>query len=265
MNFLNRLPNSAIEVSALGLGTVKFGRDQGVKYPQGFVIPDDMEVRNILAVAREQGIRLLDTAPAYGTSEERLGRLLGNRHDWVICTKVGEEFENGRSRFDFSAAHARFSVERSLKRLNTDCLDIVLIHSDGRDEEILAHEGCVEALRRCQEEGLVRLVGMSAKSDAGGAAAARLLDLVMVTWNLEQQDREAVRAARAHRKGVLVKKGLMSGHLGTGGRDPVLASLEGIFAESGINSVIVGTINPVHLLHNVAMAKRALENVESGP
>ena len=257
MNFLRPLAGTGIEVSALGLGTVKFGRDQGVKYPRAFRIPDDGEVRGLLSVAREQGINLLDTAPAYGSSEERLGSLLEHRRDWVIATKVGEEFENGLSRFDFSAAHTRFSVERSLKRLNTDYLDIVLIHSDGRDEEILRSSGCLEELRRCRDAGLVRAIGMSVKTIAGGLLAARETDLVMVTWNLEQQDREVVKYAREHGKGVLVKKGLMSGHLAAAGRDPVLESLEFIFREPGIGSVIVGTIDPVHLLHNVEMAKKA--------
>src|SRR5690554_1331134 len=136
MSFIHRLPGSDLEISALGLGTVKLGRNQGVKYPSGFELPSDEEVRHLLALAREQGIRLLDTAPAYGSSEERLGRLLERRQDWVIATKVGEEFENGRSSFDFSAAHTRFSIERSLRRLRTDYLDIALIHSDGNDVDI---------------------------------------------------------------------------------------------------------------------------------
>src|SRR5690606_4020372 len=144
--------------------------------------PNDAEVRDQLALARDLGINLLDTAPAYGSSEERLGALLDRRSDWVIATKVGEEFEDGRSRFDFSAEHTRLSVERSLRRLRTDYLDIVLIHSDGNDEGILLSSGCVEALRRCQDEGKIRLIGMSAKSINGGILAVRDLDLAMVTF-----------------------------------------------------------------------------------
>ncbi|MEC8588334.1 MAG: aldo/keto reductase, partial [Pseudomonadota bacterium] len=48
------------------------------------------------------------------------------RQDWVIGTKVGEEFSAGKSHFDFSGAHTRDSVERSLRRLKTDYLDLVL-------------------------------------------------------------------------------------------------------------------------------------------
>ena len=71
-----RLGRTGIEVGVLGLGTVKFGRDQGLKYPRGFTIPDDRAVRALLDLARDLGINLLDTAPAYGDSEARLGRLL---------------------------------------------------------------------------------------------------------------------------------------------------------------------------------------------
>ncbi len=60
-----------------------------MKYPSGFRIPDDDEARMLLKLARDLGINLIDTAPAYGRSEERLGPLLrGQRQDWVIVSKV---------------------------------------------------------------------------------------------------------------------------------------------------------------------------------
>jgi aryl-alcohol dehydrogenase-like predicted oxidoreductase len=145
-----RLGSTAITVSLLGLGTVKLGRDTGVRYPRPFRIPDDAAAGRLLARARDLGIDLIDTAPAYGASEERLGRLLaGQRDAWVIVTKVGEEFENGRSRHDFTPEHVRFSVERSLRRLATDRLDVVLIHSDGDDVAILDRYGTLEACWPC--------------------------------------------------------------------------------------------------------------------
>src|SRR5690606_15903758 len=160
-----------LSVSALGLGTVKLGRNEQVKYPASFTIPDDAAVRSLLAQARELGINLLDTAPAYGNSEERLGQLLTQRNDWVIVTKTGEEFVNGTSHFDFSGAHTRLSIERSLRRLRTDYLDIVLIHSDGNDEAILQQGECVAALQECKRKGLIRAIGMSTKTVAGGLRA----------------------------------------------------------------------------------------------
>ena len=258
MAFLRPLPGTGLSVSALGLGTVKFGRNQQVKYPSGFTLPDDTTIRRLLAEARALGINLLDTAPAYGSSEQRLGQLLDARHDWVLATKVGETFEDGRSRFDFSAAHTRLSIERSLRRLRTDYLDIVLIHSDGNDEAILAQGDCIDTLRTLQREGLVRAIGMSTKTIAGGLRAVRELDLVMLTWNLQQQDREPVALAQALGKGVLVKKALMSGHVQQEGRDLVRASLACSLAQPGIHSLIVGTLTSAHLAGNVAHARAIL-------
>ena len=83
------LGSTGLRVSPLGLGTVKLGRNTGVKYPNQFALPSDGQARELLALARDLGINLIDTAPAYGTSETRLGPLLqGQRQDWVVCTKV---------------------------------------------------------------------------------------------------------------------------------------------------------------------------------
>ena len=154
MNLMSPRPlgNTGIQVSPLGLGTVKIGRDQGLKYPNRFKLPSDHEILALFEEARTVGINLIDTAPAYGASEEKIGKLLPDRQDWVIGTKVGEEFSFGESHFDFSGAHTRESIERSLRRLKTDYLDLVLIHSDGNDLEILEHTDCPEVLMRMKEE-----------------------------------------------------------------------------------------------------------------
>ncbi len=257
MSFVRPLGNTGMEISALGLGTVKFGRDQGVKYPHAFTIPDDNAIKNILSQSRELGINFIDTAPAYGSSEERIGLLLDRRDDWILSTKVGEEFINGESHFDFSAEHTRLSIERSLKHLKTDYIDIVLIHSDGQDEKILKESDCLETLKRFQQDGIIRAVGMSTKTIAGGKLAVDLSDVVMLTYNLEQQDQEVVDHAHELGKGVLVKKGLMSGHVNSSD-EGVRESMKLIFSQSAITSVIVGTINPAHLDTNVALAKKIL-------
>ncbi len=251
---LRDLGSTGIKVSPLGLGTVKFGRNQQVKYPSSFEIPDDRAVRHILAVARELGINLLDTAPAYGTAQQRLGKLLpGPRQDWVMVSKVGEIFENGRSRFDFTHAHTLASVEQSLRELNTDYLDCVLIHSDGDDLRILEQEGALDALRELKEQGLIRAHGMSSKTVEGGLRVVREMDVVMATANLEYDNEKPVlEAAQRLGKGVLIKKGLMSGHVR--GAEGVRASMTHVFSLPGVSSMIVGTINEEHLRQNVALA-----------
>jgi len=266
MSWLRELGSTGLQVSALGLGTVKLGRNQAVKYPANFALPDERSARRLLALAGELGVNLLDTAPAYGSSEERLGRLLaGRRRDWIICTKVGEEFEEGQSRFDFSPEHTRQSVLRSLRRLGTDVLDIVLVHSDGRDLGIIEQMGTLEMLAQLKREGLLRAFGISTKTVAGGLAAAAVCDVLMVTYNLVRQEERPVldECARLGR-GALVKKVLDSGNLppadgghGTG-RTPQQASLELVLAHPGTSAAIVGTINPLHLRSNVEAARRAL-------
>ena len=251
------LGSTGLRVSPLGLGTVKLGRDQGVKYPNGFTIPDDREAQMLLTLARDLGINLIDTAPAYGTSEERLGPLLrGQRHEWVIVSKVGEEFEGGQSRHDFSAEHTRLSVERSLKRLETDFIDLVLVHSDGNDLAVLNDSGVYQALAELKQQGKIRGYGFSGKTVEGGLLALREGDCAMVTYNLnEQSEKPVLDYAARHGKAILVKKALASGHVCLSpGVDPVQASFELLFAHPGVASAIVGTINPLHLAHNVATA-----------
>ena len=257
---LRAFGDTGILVSPLGLGTVKLGRDQGVKYPEDFTIPDDKAAANLIALARELGINLIDTAPAYGSSEERLGHLLkGQRQDWVICSKVGEEFENGASYFDFSARHTRFSIERSLQRLNTDFIDLVLVHSDGNDLDVIHHQPVLDELQRCKQQGLIRAFGVSTKTVAGGIAAADKTDAVMATFNLEYQDEAAViDYCQQHNKGLLIKKALASGHLCLKSEDPMQKNMDFIFSHAGISSIIVGTINPQHLRANVAAVCKAL-------
>ena len=251
---LRKLGDTGIQVSPLGLGTVKIGRNEQVKYPSGFTIPDDAAVRDLFSLAWELGINTLDTAPAYGNSEERLGQLLPNRHDWVIVGKVGEIFENGESRFDFSASYTRQSVEQSLRRLRRDVIDVVLVHSHGDDMGIIRNEAVCDTLLELKECGLIKAVGMSTKTVEGGLWCVEHMDVVMATYNLGYQDELPVlQRAEALKKGVVIKKGLQSGHA----QSPEEA-LRYVFAQSGVSSVIVGTINPAHLRENVRTTEQVL-------
>lgn len=247
-----QLGKTGIEVSALGLGTVKFGRNQGVKYPHGFDIPDERSLASLLSLAAELGINTLDTAPSYGESEERLGRLLrGQRDQWVIVGKAGEEFSDGASHYDFTAAHFKTSLERSLKRLNTDYLDVLLIHSDGNDLDILNDQDLIAALQDFKARGLVRAIGASTKTTAGGLRALELLDVVMATYNPEYTEEKPVlnRAAETG-QGILLKKALGSGHL------PAAKALNFALSHPAVSSAIIGTINPDHLRLNVLHIKK---------
>jgi len=252
---LRALGQTGINVSPLGLGTVKLGRNEQVKYPASFELPSDSQVGDLLALSAELGINLLDTAPAYGSSQQRLGQLMtGPRDKWVIVSKVGEIFAQGRSRFDFSFDETIATVENSLRTLKTDYLDVVLIHSDGDDLHILNREGGVfDALQQLKLRGLIRAHGMSSKTVEGGLAVVEKMDVVMATCNLSYNDELPVlEAAQACEKGVLIKKGLQSGHVA--GQQGVHDSMAFVFSQPGVTSMIVGTINPEHLLANVQAA-----------
>jgi aryl-alcohol dehydrogenase-like predicted oxidoreductase len=258
---LRALGSTGLNVSVLGLGTVKIGRNQQVKYPRAFDLPDDATVRDLFAQAYELGINFIDTAPAYGNSEQRLGQLLPRHQGWVVMTKVGEIFEHGESRFDFSAAYTRASVENSLKRLKRDVIDVVLVHSDGDDMRIIKHEGALEALDKLKQQGLIKSFGMSTKTVPGGLWIVEHCDVVMATCNLSYND-EAEVIALAHKlnKGVVVKKGLQSGHADTAsGGGGVEQSIAHVLGQAGVSSMIVGTINKKHLADNVAITQRVLQ------
>lgn len=249
------LGQTGIKISPLGLGTVKFGRNEGVKYPQPFDVPEEGYLAGLLLLAKALGINLLDTAPSYGTSEERLGRLLkGRRSDWVIVGKAGEEFENGISTYHFTPDDFERSLERSLKRLDTDYLDILLIHSDGRDMEILSDDTLIDKLYDFKSRGLVKAIGASTKTVEGGIMALELLDVVMAAYSPGYTDEKPVLDYAAKKnKGVLIKKALASGHAGS-----AQDALEFVLSHPGVNSVITGTINPDHLRENAQATLNAL-------
>jgi len=262
-----QLGKTDIRISRLGLGTVKFGRNQSVKYPDAFELPDDDTARQLLHSARDLGINLLDTAPAYGDSEERLGYLLrGERKDWVICTKAGEEFSrnyygDGSSNFDFEPASLRLSVERSLRRLRTDYLDIVLIHSDGNDSHLIHRHQVLHTLAELKRQGWIRAFGMSTKTLEGGLLCAQQADVVMTAFDPEQDDdRQLLQSCAIHNTGVLLKKIFNSGHLlaSDNSQQSTTALIEQkmkvIFTQSAVNSAIIGTLNGRHLRTNVECA-----------
>jgi aryl-alcohol dehydrogenase-like predicted oxidoreductase len=261
----NQLHGANREVSTLGLGTVKFGRNQQVKYPTSFDLPNDRSILELLDLAQTFGINLLDTAPAYGSSEVRLGNLLGNRRDdWVIVSKAGEEFINGQSVFDFSSEGITRSVERTLTRLHTDRVEAVLLHSDGSDIEILQHSGAIEALAKLKAAGKILSYGISTKTVAGGQLAVAMgLDVVMITYNPWHREEEPVLDAACERGNcsVFIKKALGSGWFGNSAapEDPVGSALAFIFKHPGTTSVITGTINPAHLKANAAALNRVIE------
>lgn len=117
-----RLGASNLKVSTLCLGTMMFG-DQ----------TDEAEAGRIVASARDHGVNFIDTADVYtkGASEEMVGRLLaGNRTDWILATKLGNQMGSAPNQSHYSRTWIMNEIDASLRRLATDYVDILYLHRD---------------------------------------------------------------------------------------------------------------------------------------
>lgn len=243
-----QLGTTDLYLSPIGLGTVKFGRTTGLAYPSQFELPNESALNKLLDLAASLGINLLDTAPAYGTSEERLGTLLTSRKDqFIVSTKVGEYHINGKSHYDFSAKSTRDSIENSLKALRRSELDLVMVHSNGADADIITQSDVLQTLQQYKEKGLIRYIGFSGKNVAGSLLAIDQVDAFMVTLNRQDSSQlELLKIAKDKDKGILIKKAFASGHATNND------ALNYVVNYPGVTSAIVGTINPDHLRSNVS-------------
>ena len=145
-----RLGNSNLKVSTLCLGTMMFGRQT----------PFD-EASRIMASAREHGINFIDTADVYnhGQSEEDVGKLLaGQRHDWVLASKLGNPVNDGVNQSHYSRRWLIQETDAILARLQTDYLDILYLHRDYHEENL---EEAVRALGDLIRQGKIRSFGLS--------------------------------------------------------------------------------------------------------
>lgn len=242
-----QLGNRGPMVSTVGFGAFKIGRNQGTKYGFDYPLPNEVEVSRLLNEFLDLGINYFDTAPAYGLSEERIGRAIAHRREeYVLSTKVGEIYEQGQSTYDFSTAAIERSVVRSLQRLQTDVLDVVLLHANRDDVEIQQSTAAVEALQRLCDKGMIKQIGLSAKTVAGAQLALTWADVLMVEYHLADQSAEPViEAARQSGTGVVVKKALASGHL------PAADALRFVLQHPGVSTVVIGTLNADHMRANL--------------
>ena len=260
MDIASRRPlgRTKLKLSPIGFGAFKIGRNEGIKYREGYDLPSDAESDRILHGVLDLGVNLVDTAPAYGISEGRIGRALAARRDsFVLSTKVGETWEDGRGRYDFSSQAVDASLDRSLQRLRTDHLDIVLVHSDGRDLEIIDQGEALDTLARRRDRGDIGHVGFSGKTVEGHRAAmdSGVVDVLMVEYHdLDRSQAPVIEEAAARGIGVLVKKGLASGRI------PAHQAIPACLEPPGVASVVIGSLNLEHLRGNLEIATRVIED-----
>lgn len=188
---------SPLSVSTLGFGAGHIDAGQ----------LDDRSARHLVEEALALGVTFFDTARGYGASEERLGRYVaGCRDEVVLSTKVGYDVPGHR---DWSAGAVTHGVERALRTMGTDRIDVVFLHSCPLD--VLRRGEVVEALLRAQVAGKVRVVGYSGENAELAWAAERPgLGALQTSLNLADQHslrRVVPRAAQAG-LGVVAKRPL---------------------------------------------------------
>ncbi len=164
-----QLGNSNLEVSVVSLGAWAIGGDSNWGASD-----DDMSIRTIHE-AHALGITLLDTAPAYGLghSEMVVGKALkGRRSDFVLSTKCGLVWEGDEGSIlmqrdgvtilrNLSANSVRRQLEESLRRLQTDYIDIYITHWQATEPFLVPIEETMGVLNEFIREGKIRAIGIS--------------------------------------------------------------------------------------------------------
>lgn len=247
------LGQTGFEITPIGFGAFKIGRNQGIKYEHHYDLPSDQQTATLLNSLLDLGINHIDTAPAYGISEQRIGQHLAHRRDeFFLSTKAGETFENGTSTYDFSPRAITESVHRSLKRLRTDRLDLVLIHADRTELDIIHHSGAPEALDKLKHQGDILNAGLSGRTAEGFQAALDWADVFMVEYHPDNTElADLIATAHQRGTGILIKKGLASGKL-----DPHDA-IRFVLDHPGVDSLTLGSLNLDHLRDNLNAASIA--------
>ena len=267
MEKLAQLGTTDLEISRHGFGAARIG--EGVSLDQ---------IENLLDSLLDLGITFIDTADCYTRSEELIGRYLGDRSGkFVIATKCGC-ISGGDGEEEYSRAVIERSIDRSLKRMGLECLDLVFLHTCSA--EVLRAGEAADALMRARDAGKVRYTGYSGDdADALQAISMGVFDAIQVTFNILNQTAldEVLPAAQCAGIGVVAKRPIANARLLPpdspqfhGGPywnpvrslltdegawdDPLECSLRFTLSHPVITSAIIGTTNALHAREN---AKRA--------
>lgn len=209
-----KLGDTGFEVSEIGFGTWGLGGDS--YGPVG-----DQVSTKALRRAFDLGVNFYDTSDLYGNghSEELLGEVFKDVRDKIIiATKGGLLPHNGfHMPEDFSPQHLVHALERSLKRLNSDYIDLYQLHSP-KIETIEKSTEIIEVLERFQKEGKIRVFGISVRSPDDGKIAIERYSFPVVQVNFNMIDQRAIEnglfdLASEKQVGIIARTPLVFGFL----------------------------------------------------
>lgn len=223
-------------------------------------VPSEKQSQAFLLHAANRGVRFFDTAPAYGLSEERLGKFLSEhpelRPGMFIASKCGQTFDFGRmdaAPNDYSPDAVERSLSRSLSLLGKP-IDLIQIHSATAqllENELGSGTGIIEMLNRYRRAGDIKYLGLtfsrwdaSKKNILEDALVSGDFWTIQVPYNRDNTGLQwAIEMAAHYRIGVISNRPLASGKLSHTTEDAISFILD----NPRINIALVGTANPMHL------------------
>jgi len=205
-----------LKVSAIGFGCWEIGGTYGRI--------DESRFQRAVHQAIDDGITCFDTAEAYGmgVSEEAVGRALGaRRRDVSIVTKFGVGYEEMPNRRDSSRRRVTASIEKSLKRLQIDYVDVYMVHWPDPETPL---DETMQALDDIVHQGKARYIGVSnfRRAQIEAAMGLRRVDVVQYGWNMfdRRMQAEIFPYCAAQQIGVMaygsLAYGLLSGTFNAG-------------------------------------------------
>jgi len=198
------MPTTTLGRTGLKVSRLAFGAG-----PIGYLGASPEQAARVLNLLLDRGVNVIETAAAYLGSEELIGQAVGHRRDaFILMSKCGRKVE-GAAGEDWSARLITETVDRSLRRLGTDHLDVMLLHSCSL--EVLRKGEALGALARAREAGKIRFAGCSADNEAATYAAGLAdVDVLMCSVNLCDQVNldGALAAAAAAGTAVVAKRTL---------------------------------------------------------
>src|SRR5438445_5873821 len=203
-----QLGRTDMHVSVLGFGGAEIG----------FEGASEATVERLLKSALDAGLNVIDTGECYEGSEELIGKTVGNRRgDYYLFTKCGHP--RGVGSEDWSQDSLLESIERSLRRLQTDQVDLIQLHSCS--ESVLRKGEAISALQSAREKGYARYIGYSGDSNAARyAVESGVFDTLQTSINIA--DQEAIDLtlplAREKKMGVIAKRPIANAAWKTGHR-----------------------------------------------